>query len=338
MNKFDVEAILNGADLRQLVERAGGQIDKNGRCACPIHGGLNESAFSIFHKDGRDYWKCWTGDCGAGDAIDFVRAWQGVDFKGACAFLGGDVVSDPVAMEASAKARLERAKIEHEEARQKMEARRAELQVAQMHLYYHETMKDWARLEWVRRGIDESYQGLWTLGGCDDKAIMYKGVEYHTPTITIPLVDEQYNLLNIKHRLINPPKPNDKYRPDKDGLGTFPPFIAYPDVGYKGDLIWIMEGEIKAMVTATISPEAGWQFIGVPGQDAYDKLPIDLLIGKNVIVVPDPNAELKAWNFAKKIGARFLMTPDKIDDLINENQYSGDWLSAMSKQARKTKG
>lgn len=335
MNKFDVETILKNTDLRTLVERAGGQPDNHGRCACPLHGGQNESAFSIFIKDGREFWKCWTSDCGGGDAIHFVQKWQGLDFKNACAWLGGDVISDPVAMEQSAKERLEQAKIEHEEARLKVEARRQELQVAKLHVFYHETMKEWARLEWVKRGLDESWQGLWTLGSCDDKKISFKGNEYHTPTLTIPLVDEKYNLLNIKHRLLNPPKINDKYRPEKEGLGTFPPFIAFPDVGFNSDLIWIMEGEIKAMVTASISPDAGWQFIGVPGQDSYDKLSSELFKGKNVIVVPDPNAERKAWNFAKKINARFLMTPEKIDDLINENGYRGDWLSSMNKQARK---
>lgn len=334
-NKFDVEEILNSADLTELVRKAGGMVDSHGRCACPLHGGENDNAFSIFKKDGRDYWKCWTRDCGAGDAIDFVKVWQGLDFKGACQFLGGDITSDPVAMEASAKARLERAKIEHEEARQKMEARRAELQVAQIHLHYHNTMKDWGRLAWLKRGIDEAYQGLWFLGACDDKTIMYKGVEYHTPTLTIPLLDTSSNLLNIKHRLVNPPKPNDKYRPERDGLGTFPPFIAFPDVGYDSELIWIVEGEIKAMVLATISPDSAWQYIGVPGQDAYDKLPADLFKGKKVIVIPDPAAELKAWQFAKKISARFLMTPDKVDDLIVANEYGQDWLYSMSRQARK---
>jgi len=242
MNKFNVEEILQKADLFDLVQKAGGQPDNSGRSVCPLHGGNNDNGFHIYQKDGLYLWNCFSGDCGGGDAITFVQKWQGLDFKGACLFLGGDVVSDPVAMEASAKERLERAKVEHEEARQRMEARRAELQDAQMHLHYHETMKDWARLEWVRRGLDESYQGLWTLGACDDKKIMFKGNEYHTPTLTIPLVDSQYNLLNIKHRLVNPPKPNDKYRPEREGLGTFPPFIAFPDVGYSADVIWVMEG------------------------------------------------------------------------------------------------
>jgi len=173
MSNFDVNAIIQNADLRQLVEKAGGQPDQHGRCSCPIHGGNNENGFSIFHKDGRDYWKCWTGDCGAGDAIDFVKAWQGIDFKNACAFLGGDITSDPIAMEKSAQERLAKAKADHEETRLKVEARRAELQVAQMHLHYHNEMKQWGVDAWLARGIDESYQGLWTLGACDNRTIKY---------------------------------------------------------------------------------------------------------------------------------------------------------------------
>lgn len=334
---FNVETILSNADLRDLATKAGSIIDNHGRGVCPLHGGANDSAFSIFKKDGKEYWKCFTGDCGAGDAITFVQKWQNMDFRQACAFLGGDIASDPVAMEQSARERLERAKVEHEESRQRMEARRAELQVAQLHLHYHETMQDWARAEWITRGLDESWQGFWTLGACDDKKIMFKGEEYHTPTITIPLVDTKYNLLNIKHRLINPPKVNDKYRPEREGLGTFPPFIAFPDVGYEAERIWIMEGEIKAMVTATISPSATWQFIGVPGQDSFEKLPMELFKNKEVIVVPDPGAEVKAWNFANKIGAKYLHIPDKIDDLILANDYEANWINVMSKQARKAK-
>lgn len=335
MNKFNVEDILNKASLRELAEKAGGRFDKNNRSACPIHGGDNEGAFHIFNKYGRDYFKCFTGDCGSGDAITFVMKWQGLDFKAACLFLGGDIVSDPIAIEASAKARFEKAQAEHEETRLKVEARRHELQVAQMHRHYHETMKEWGRLAWIERGIDESYQGLWTLGSCDDKAINFKGTEYHTPTLTIPLVDKEYNLLNIKHRLIKPPKPNDKYRPEKEGLGTFPPFIAFPDMQYDADVIWVIEGEIKAMVTATISPDAGWQFIGVPGQDSFEKLPIEILRTKKVIVVPDPNPKDKVGDFIKKSGARYLMMPEKIDDLINANGYQRDWLASAAKQARR---
>jgi len=335
MNKFNVDDILNKADLLDLVRKAGGNPDSHGRCACPLHGGQNEGAFHVFTKEGRDLFKCFTGDCGGGDAITFVMKWQGLDFKSACQFLGGDIVSDPVAIEASAKARLDRANEEHEKTRLIVEARRHELQVAQMHRHYHETMKDWGRLAWVERGIDESYQGLWTLGGCDDKCINYKGEFYHTPSLTIPLVNSKYELLHIMHRLINPPNPKDRYRGEKEGLGSFPNFYAFPDMQLNADLIWIIEGAIKSMVTATISPDAGWQFIGVTNQHGFDKLEVNLFKNKKVIVVPDPGYELKAWKFAKKAGARILMTPDKIDDLINANGYDSNWLASMSKQARK---
>ena len=336
MSKFNVDEILAKADLRELVRKAGGQLDSHGRCACPLHGGDNDSAFSVFTKDGRDGWYCFTGpSCGGGDAITFVEKWQNLDFKRACEFLGGDIVSDPVAIEASAKIRFEEAQKKHEEARLKMEARRHELQQAQLHLHYHNTMKDWGRQKWLEAGIDESWQGFWYLGSCDRKTIMYKGAEYHTPTLTIPLLGMNSELLNIKHRLINPPKPNDKYRPERDGLGSFPPFVAFTDIGYNAELIWIVEGEKKAMVLATISPSATWQFIGVPGQDAFDKLPVEELRSRRVIVVPDPGGESKPWAFTKQIGARFLMTTEKIDDMVVANEYDANWLNAMSKQARK---
>jgi hypothetical protein len=334
---FDTEKLLQSVSLIDLVSRAGGNPDRDGRCSCPLHGGQNDSAFHVYKQDGREYWKCFTGDCGHGDAIDFVKAWQGLDFKGACAFLGGDVISDPKAMEESARRRHEAAVRQEESARLEREARQKELAQEQLHLYYHETMKDWGRIKWVERGIDESYQNLWSLGSCDDKRIMFKGQEYHTPTLTIPLVNKQYELLNIKHRLINPPKENDKYRPERDGLGAFPPFFAWPDVGYDAEVIWIIEGEIKAMVAATISPSAEWQFIGIPGQDAFQKLPIEELVGKVVIVVPDPGAEKKAWDFAKKIRGRYISLPCKIDDMILSSNLDKNWLSSLPRQARMAK-
>ena len=333
---FNVDVIIQNANLRELVERAGGEVDNHGRCACPLHGGTDTNAFSVFHKDGRDYWKCFSGDCGGGDVITFVQKWQGVNFKDACAFLGGDIVSDPVAMEKSAAERLEKAKAEHEETRLKVEARRAELQVAQIHLHYHQNMKQWGIDAWLERGIDESFQGFWYLGSCDDKQINYKGTEYHTPTLTIPIMAQDYSVLNIKHRLMKPPKPNDKYRPEREGLGAFPPFLAYPELGYDGGVIWVIEGEIKAMVTATITPDSNWQFIGVPGKTEFGKL-TNQLTGKNVIVVPDLGAESEAVQFCKAVHGRYIKLPDKIDDLIVASGYDADWLMSIEKQTRRIK-
>ena len=333
---FNVEAILQKADLSELVRQAGGELDSHGRCACPLHGSNNTDGFSVYVKDGKQLWNCFSGSCGGGDAIAFVQQWQGLDFKRACAFLGGDVVSDPVAMAESAKRRHEEAEKREAEARAYTEARRKELQQAELHLHYHNSMTEWMKSEWERRGVPESWQGFYYLGGCPDKVIMFKGAEYHTPTLTIPIFDEQREVLNIKHRLVNPPKPTDKYRPEREGLGAFPPFLAYPEMGYDGGAIWVIEGEIKAMVSYIHANNSDWQFIGVPGRSQYKPL-VEKLAGKNVIVVPDPGAEKDASDFCKAVHGRWLQLPDKIDDFILANGYDGDAFRAWEKQARRLK-
>lgn len=331
---FNVEEILAKSDLYELVRRAGGELDNHGRCACPLHGSKNENGFSVYVKDGKQLWNCFSGSCGGGDAIAFVQAWQGMDFKHACGFLGGDVMSDPLAMAESARRRHEEAERKQAEANAKVDARRRELQQEELYLQYHERMNEWARAEWIERGVPVDWQGFYYVGGCDDKLIMYKGVEYHTPTLTIPIFDEKRNLLNIKHRLMNPPKPTDKYRPEREGLGTSPPFLAMPELGYDGGAVWVIEGEIKAMVSCIYAGNTDWQFIGVPGRTQYKSL-TDKLKGKNVIVVPDPGAEKDAADFCKSVGGRWLSLPNKIDDFVLANGYDGDSFRAWERQARR---
>lgn len=328
---FDTEKILASVDLVDLVRRAGGDPQKSYgsyRCACPLHGGDNDSAFAIF--DNR--WQCFSNDCGGGDAIAFVMKWQNCDFKRACEFLGGDTLSDPAEMTRLASERAERAAKELDKAIQKAEAARAELRAAQIHLFYHEHMPELCRQKWAERGLSEADIDFWDLGGKAD--FVTRG--WHSPTLTIPILDEQRNLLNVKHRLINPnpDKPNDKYRPEREGLGPFPPFLALPELGYDGT-IWVLEGEIKAMVTWARCGDVDTQIIGVPGRSNYKPL-VENLKGKHVIVIPDPGAEKDALQFAEQVGGRLLLLPAKIDDLIVANNYDHDWLKSVEKQARKS--
>lgn len=327
---FDVEVILRKSNLTELVERAGGVIQK-GHCACPLHGGDNPNGFSVFSKDGRDFWKCWTRDCGAGDVIDFVMVWQGKTFREACEFLGGGTMSDPVEMERLARERHAKAVSEREAAQQREEARRKELQAEQKHLAYHQSMSDYFIDLWVKRGIDESWQGFFSVGACSDFVI---NDGWHTPTLTIPIFGTDYQVLNIKHRLLNPQNPKDKYRPEKRGLGAFPPLFAFPDKGYDGSVTFVVEGEIKAMVTATITPDSDWQFIGVPGRSQYKPL-VEKLFGKNVIVIPDPGAEKDAAEFCRAVKGRWLPLPEKVDDMIVTHGFDGQWLVQLEKQARR---
>lgn len=328
---YNIESILAKANLRELVTRAGGELVKD-RSHCPLHGGHDKTGFAIYRSEsGREMWQCFSGDCGGGDAIRFVEVWQHKSFKEACEFLGGDVMLDPVEMERLARERHEKAVMERRAAEAREEARRRELQAERRHLFYHNQLNDFFRGEWLKRGIDESWQGFFCVGGCADFVI---NGDWHTPTLTIPIYDENYEVTNIKHRLLRPQNPKDKYRPDRPGLGAFPPFLAFPDKGYNAGLYFVIEGEIKAMVTATITPDSEWQFIGVPGRSQYKQL-VERLKGKNIIVIPDPGAEKDAAEFCRAVGGRWLPLPGKVDDLINAQGYDGDWLQTVARQARR---
>lgn len=340
---FDINSILAKSDLLAYVERAGGIPKGSGNrfaCACPLHGGDNTTAFSIFYKDGRWIWNCFTGNCGGGDAIRFVEVWQGLDFKRACEWINGGAIEDAQGMKESAEARHAAALLEEQAAKERTEARRRELEVAEIHLHYHNEMKQWMKDKWTESGIDEGMQSFWTLGGCED--FTYKDDEqiYYSPTLTIPIFSETRELLTIQHRLLNPHNPKSKYRPEKTGLHAHP-FLAVPELGYDGGKIIVMEGAKKAMVTWTRS-DSDWQCIGVDSQEMYKNM-VEVLqpVGSRVIVIPDPNTDgnpnavRKAWHLAKQIGGTMVQIPVKIDDLILETNMQQNELYNLLKQARR---
>ena len=328
---LDIEGVLAKSDLFDIVQKAGGKPDNHGRCACPLHGGTDTNAFHIYSNNGKQSWKCFSGGCGGGDALDFVKVWRGWKFKQAYEFLGGDVQSDPIEMKRLADQRHEKARLELEDKQRRMEAARRELQTAEKHLYYHNSMGAWARALWNERGLDEGTQDFFTLGACEDFVI---NEGYHTPTLTIPIFGEERNLLNIKHRLINPPKKNDKYRPETSGLGAFPPLLAIPEMGYDGGLIIVVEGEIKAMVTWSRLDISDFQVIGVSGKNSFSHL-APLLQGKKVLVIPDPQGEKEAIELARSVNGTVFEPPVKIDDWIIACDLKGDNLYNILRQGRK---
>lgn len=341
--KFDIDAILAKSDLLAYVERAGGTPKGSGNryaCACPLHGGNNTTAFSIYYKDGRWLWNCYTGTCGGGDAIHFIQRWLNKGFVDACEWINGGAIEDVQGLKESAEQRHAAALIEEQAAKERTEARRKELQVAEIHVRYHNNMTQYHKDEWTRAGIDEGMQSFWTLGGCEDFTYKDEGDLYHSPTLTIPIFSEARELLTIQHRLLNPHNPKSKYRPEKTGLHSHP-FLAVPEMGFDGDKVLVMEGAKKAMVTWTRS-DSGWQCIGVDSQEMYKSM-IEILqpVGKRVVVIPDPNTEgnpnalRKAWHLAKEIGGAMVNVPAKIDDLILGADMNQDGLNDLLKQARK---
>lgn len=85
---MDVEKLISKVDLEDLAERAGAKFHQNGhkdlRSTCPIHGGHNPTAFSIYRDDyGIQRWYCYADCQTGGDAINFIQKWHGLDFIGA---------------------------------------------------------------------------------------------------------------------------------------------------------------------------------------------------------------------------------------------------------------
>ena len=70
-NNMDVERILNHYNVQ--YKYFGDYI----RCACPIHGGDNPTAFVVSDKF---LWACHTSDCGSGDVFHFVEAMEDIEF------------------------------------------------------------------------------------------------------------------------------------------------------------------------------------------------------------------------------------------------------------------
>ncbi len=78
MPQFDLNKLLDAVDLSALAQKYGAKFTrKTGRdlrCACPLHGGKNPTAFTVYQdNNNRWLWQCYT-DCDAGgDALEFFK-------------------------------------------------------------------------------------------------------------------------------------------------------------------------------------------------------------------------------------------------------------------------
>ena len=345
---FEINTVHLKSDLISYVAMAGGRLEADNphrySCACPLHGGENTTAFSVYFQDGKWKWHCFTGNCGGGDGIEFVRKWQGLGFREACEWILGERITDLESLKESATKRLEEARLDEIAATQRKEARLRELQETEKHIaYYEQRMKSqWARDAWTQAGIDEGMQEFYYLGANEDFRYWEKKIEYHSPTLTIPYFDEWMNPIFINHRLVNPINPKSKYRPDMSGIDV-PDYLAIPKLGYDGEYVIIVEGAKKAMVTWNKAPSES-QVIGVSTQGAYRQLEEKLKgsIGKRVIVIPDPDKVTEknekvltqSRDLARALGGKILRVPEKIDDYIVRAGISPNSFYKLLKQSR----
>ena len=105
-------------------------------------------------------------------------------------------------------------------------------------------------------------------------------------------------------------------------------------MGYDGEMVVVVEGEIKAMVTWAHLPSFDFQVIGVGGKNAFRPL-AEKLQGKNVVVIPDPQGEKEALELARAVSGRMFISPDKIDDYLLAAEVKQDDFYKAIRQARK---
>lgn len=336
---FDINTVLAKNDLLQVAERAGARFHHTGgeyRSCCPLHNGNNPTGFAVYIRDGRQQWTCFSGDCGTGDVIDFVMKQRRCDFVRACEILGGESKPDPEAVRQAATERAERAARDLEQQIEKAQEALAELRRAQAWVSYHETLEenDNARQLWRARGVPDAYQNYWQLGYADTFTVGTKVGKWTTPTLTIPIFGRGWEVLTIRHRLLNPPTPNDKYRPERPGLSAHP-FLGDPDRGFDHDRILVVEGEIKGMVTYITLDDPNIQVIGIPGKTWFPHI-ADQLKGHDVTVCFDPDADQEALGAAKSVGGKVVRIAIKVDDAINAGVIDQKSLMALISGARKT--
>jgi CHC2 zinc finger len=84
-----VRAIMATYYLPGLFENLRQVGEDKFRGVCPMHGGDNRNGFGVEKYRGEWRWRCFTGDCGGGSAIDIIMAREHCTFAEAVELLDG---------------------------------------------------------------------------------------------------------------------------------------------------------------------------------------------------------------------------------------------------------
>lgn len=173
---------------------------------------------------------------------------------------------------------------------------------------YHRQMTD--RSYWYTQGLTNATIDKFKLGFCPACPTFPQ-----SPSHTIPVYYHS-RLINIRHRLANPPAPNDKYRPETAGL---PAAIFNADIlNDPGWMTIIVEGEVKAMVLN----QANLSTVGIPGAATFKEKWVSLFQKCSLVYIAlDPGAEEQAQRIglmlnAARIDVRVCQMPAKPDDMM----------------------
>lgn len=205
---------------------------------------------------------------------------------------------------------------------------------------YHEALTEGARALWRSWGVPDDMQNYWELGFCADKVFKFKDDLFHTPTLTIPVFRPvTREVVTVRHRLLSPPDPKDKYRPDRKHLPSAP-WFANLEQPVEGSRLIITEGEKKAAVVFITLEDPGVQVAGIAGKNFDPEAVKSLASAGEIFVIHDPGAEDFTTRIAEVVGAekvRDIALYDKIDDTILRYRLGSGWLRSLLRQGRKVR-
>jgi len=219
-----------------------------------------------------------------------------------------------------------------EEVRRLEQARAAIALLQNEHAWerYHADMPDLAREWWHAQGIFDWAIDWLGLGYCASRTVWSGGKEHVTATYTIPVFHRGRKVQNIRHRLANPPKPGDKYRPHRAGL-PLSLYLTDPESVLHETAV-LCEGEKKAIVAMQCADFPDWTIVGVPGSTPPDYCVAPLRRAGRVVVILDPGAD--PYALARRLGnARVVELPCKLDDAITAGAIDRDTFRRMVETA-----
>lgn len=222
-----------------------------------------------------------------------------------------------------------------------------EMRQARAWLEYHDRMTQNARAEWWLRGLSDQWIDWWQLGYSESFDLWRKCGEdwekwWTSPTLTIPIWGNNWEVNNIKHRLLDVPPSGGKYQQEKKGIPAAS-FLCDPD--RKDGPLMIAEGEIKAMVTFATMDSSKIQVAGIPTVTPSEDMllsfndydPVYICLDPDAFQKPSHNADAPIDRVASLFGsrARVIELPDKIDDLIVAGHLDKGSLRKAFKRARR---
>lgn len=276
--------------------------------SCPQCGGT-------LHKGGEppDRFRMWTNANGKNKVMGWCRH---------CSYIWFPDTTKALSPEEIERWRKEQIAIETERKLAAEQALRL-LRSEKLWIEYHKGLNDWAKSVIKSWGIRQDWADYWKLGLVKDYIVRRKDESYHAPAISIPVWQKNFELRNVKLRILNPKDDHDRYRSlYKTGEGL--PFVALPKLESPHCLL--VEGEKKAMVCAQWSNQE-YQVIGVPTKTPSEAALRQLDEFETITVCLDPDAKIKEKNGVSPLRrmvdilgrerVKVLDLPDKIDDLIN---------------------